>query len=82
MTDRTTQFESSVSVCCHNVALRYWDFDAELTPELEELLSEHGESRATECIVQGIHSGDLNCLYVDDDGEEEEIRGWWEIDNG
>ena len=68
-------FETIVEVCCHRVALHYWDFDAELTDELEATLTEEGESRAQECINDGCHSGDLNCLYND-----EEIRGWWEIE--
>jgi hypothetical protein len=73
-------FETTVEVCCHRVALRYWDFDAELTEELEADLTEEGERRAQECIIDGCHSGDLNCLYVDDKGHDEEIRGWWEIE--
>ena len=67
-------FEGTVEVCCHSVAFRYWDFDHELTDELVEVLTEEGEQRARACIVEGYHSGELNCLY-----DEEEIRGWWEI---
>ena len=40
-------FETTVEVCAHRVAIRYWDFDAELTDELEEALTEEGEHRAT-----------------------------------
>jgi hypothetical protein len=72
-------FEGTASVCAHTVDFRYWDFEAEVTPELEEELTEHAEQRAQECIIEGYHSGELNCLYVSDDEEEEEIRGWWEI---
>lgn len=72
-------FETTVEICCHRVFLRYWEFDAELTDELREALIEEGESRAQACIIDGCHSGELNCLYVDGD-REEEIRGWWEIE--
>ena len=30
----TESFETTVEVCCHRVALRYWDFEHELTDEL------------------------------------------------
>ena len=63
-------FEGTVEVCCHSVAFRYWDFDHELTDELEAALAEEAESRACDCIVEGDHSGELNCLY-----DEEEFRG-------
>ncbi len=69
-------FETTVEVCAHRVAIRYWDFDAELTDELEEALTEEGERRAQELIIDGYHSGELNCVYRG----EEEIRGWWEIE--
>ena len=81
MADRKVQFEGHVTTCVHRVLFRYWDFGAELTPELEERLTEAAEERAKECIIDGCHSGDLNYLYVDDDGNDEEIRGWWEIDD-
>ena len=81
VTGAERSFETTVEVCAHRVAVRYWDFDAELTDELEEVLTEHGEERARECIVEGYHSGELNCLYTDAQGEQEEIRGWWEIEN-
>lgn len=75
------EFKGYVTTCVHRVAFRYWDFEAELTPELESRLTEAAEERAKECIIDGCHSGDLNCYHVDDDGNEEEIRGWWEIDD-
>jgi hypothetical protein len=64
----------TVNVCLHHVEYRYWGFETELSPELEELLEEAAEERAKFCINDGYHSGDLNCVYGD-----EEIRGWWEI---
>lgn len=67
-------FEGSAEVLLHTVAFSYWGFEHELTPELEEALREEAESRAKHCINEGYHSGELNCLYG-----EEEIRGWWEI---
>ena len=30
--------------------------------------------------MEGCHSGELNCFHVDDQGTDEEIRGWWEIE--
>ena len=52
-----------------------------LTDELRERLDEEAEDRAKTCLNDGCHSGELNYLYVFDEGPEEEIRGWWEIDN-
>ena len=75
-----TSFETSVEVCCHHVAVRWWGFTSELTDELKDTLTEEGESRAQECIIDGCHSGQLCCYYVDNDGKEEEIYGWWEIE--
>ena len=74
-------FETTVEVCCHRVAVRYWDFDHELTDELRERLTEEGEECAKACIIDGCSSGSLNCYHVDDNGGEEEIHGWWEIEN-
>ncbi len=74
-------FETTVEVCCHRVALRYWNIDHELTDELIDELTEHGEERAHDCIVEGCRSGQLCCYYYDDESEEE-IFGWWEIETG
>jgi len=71
-------FETEVSVCAHRVAIRYWGFASILTPELEKYLTEEGENRSQECIVNGCREGEL-CAYWEADGQEEEIRGWWEI---
>jgi hypothetical protein len=75
-------FETTVEVCAHRVAVRYWGFDAELTDELEEALTEAGEEHAKECITEGYVCGELNYLHTDFDNgdEQEEIRGWWEIE--
>lgn len=77
-------FETIVEVCCHRVQIRYWGFKTPLTDEVEQRLEEEGEQRAKQMICEGFYSGELNCLYVDDDvdddGKEEEIRGWWEIE--
>jgi len=75
---KTYAFETTAEVCCHRVALRYWDFTSRLTDALKDELTEHGEERAQECIIDGCSSGELNCYYVDGK-KEEEIRGWWEI---
>ena len=78
-TEKTTQsFETTIEVCCHRVAIRYWGFDHELTDELIELLTEEGERRAHVCIVDGFHSGELHCLFYNG-RVEMEISGWWEI---
>ena len=77
--NKTNSFETTVEVCCHRVAVRYWDIDHELTDELIDELTEHGEERARDCIVEGCRSGQLCCFYHDDETEEE-IFGWWEIE--
>ena len=82
MKTKTAEFEGIVNVCAHSVTFRYWDFDLELTDELRDFLTEEAEERAQQCIIEGYHSGELNCLYVDDGGEEHEIGGWWEIERG
>lgn len=66
--------EMTLTICCHRVVLRYWDFVHPITDELKNILEEHGRERVNECINDGCRSGELNCLY-----DEEEIRGWWEI---
>jgi hypothetical protein len=76
----TQNFETTVEVCCHHVAIRYWDFEHELTDELKELLTEDGAARAKECIIDGYREGQLCTYHVDDKGNEEEIHGWWEIE--
>jgi hypothetical protein len=74
------QHEGVITVCAHRVVFRYWDFNAPLTDELREQLEIDAEARASEMITQGYHSGELNCLWVDGQ-DEEEIRGWWQIDS-
>jgi len=89
MTTATKEFvcDGEIEVCAHRVA--YWyEVPAELLvdgemPEgaseressLAEVLEEEVESRAKTCIVEGYHSGELNCLW----NGEIEIRGWWNI---
>lgn len=70
-------FEGFVEVCCHKVSFNYWDFESELNPELEQQLEQDAEERAKECITDGCVSGELNSLNTEND---EEIRGWWEIE--
>jgi len=78
--EKMNSFETTINVCCHDVAIRYWDFEAELTDDLKEILIEEGERRAKEMINDEYSSGNLNCLYVDGELDtEEEIGGWWEI---
>jgi hypothetical protein len=76
---RKVSFEAVVKPCLHHVKIAYWDIEQELTEDLKESLIEHGEERAKECINNDYSSGELNCYYVDDDGNDEEIRGWWKI---
>ena len=80
MARKEQSLETTVDVCCHRVAVRYWGFRSKLTPELEALLTEEGERRAQECIIDGCHSGQLCCYYCPEDGKEEEIHGWYEIE--
>ncbi len=81
MTKTKQHFEGVVEVCCRRVVFCYWDFEQELTPQLEIELALHAEERAKECIVNGYRSGQLNCFYYDNVRiHEEEIRGWWEIE--
>jgi len=72
------EVEAEVSVCMHDVAIRYWDIPlaAQDLSDLQPLLIEEGERRAAELIPQGYHSGELNCLIAETDCE---VRGWWEI---
>jgi stress-induced morphogen len=73
-------YEGAIEVCAHRVVYSYWDMAAKLTDELKHALETHAEERAKECIIDGCHAGELNCYWHGDDGKEEEIRGWWEID--
>lgn len=68
------QHSGTVVVCMHTIAYRYWGFKHEKTEDLKSRLASEAEERAKHLINEGYHSGELNCLY-----EEEEIRGWWEI---
>jgi hypothetical protein len=77
---KTHTFETTVEVCCHRVALRYWGFTSKLTDGLREELTTSGEDRAKECINDDCREGELNCLHVADNGSDEELRGWWEIE--
>ena len=53
--EKTTEsFETTVEVCCHRVAVRYWNIDHELTDELIEVLTNEGEERRQE-----LHRGGL-----------------------
>lgn len=82
-------FEGEVETCCHRVAFWYdleklvlADEDDNAGPHektLSELLTDEAEDRAKTCIIDGCHSGELNCYYVDAKEKEHEIRGWWEI---
>lgn len=81
---KPNEFSSRVEVCCHQVSFRYDLEDHKIPEDVEEFhrrLADEAEERAKAMIVEGCHCGDLNCLYVYDDGSDDEIRGWWEIDN-
>ena len=39
-----------------------------------------GRSCTKECINNDCREGELNCLHVNEDDSDEEIRGWWEIE--
>jgi hypothetical protein len=72
---KTNSFETTIEVCCHRVAVRYWDFDHELTDDLIQTLTNEGEERAKTCIIEGCHSGELSCYYVDGKKEEKSVDG-------
>ncbi len=78
--------EGNIEVLLHRIAYRYWwDGKPELTDEVKEYLEEEAENRAKDCIMEGCHSGELNCYYHNGDDKtgdfkEWELRGWWEID--
>ena len=80
-TAKTTRqfFDTTVEICCHRVALHYWDFTHELTDELKEILIEEGEKRAKHCIIDGYREGTLYC-YIEDNNGSKTISGWWEIE--
>lgn len=73
-------FEGTINTCAHYVKFRYWDFESELTDELQERLTKEAETHAKDCIIEGYESGDLTYLHISDDDTEEQIWGWWEID--
>jgi hypothetical protein len=76
---KTVSFETIIETCCHHVKIAYWDIEQKVTEDLKDTLIKHGEERAKECINNDYSSGELNCYYVDSDGYDEEIRGWWKI---
>lgn len=79
-TDKNS-YDGTVTANAHRITFRYWGFEAPLTDEVKELLAEEAEERATAMTAENYQSGELNCcVYVDGMDEEEEIRGWWEID--
>ncbi|MGH8897014.1 MAG: hypothetical protein ACRDZ4_08345 [Egibacteraceae bacterium] len=67
-------FEGKADVCSHRVTFWYDVGGMARTDELAETLAEEAEARAKACIIEGYHSGELNCPY-----DEREVRGWWEI---
>lgn len=69
-------FEGVVETCAHRVSFWFDLEEIELTPELEEWLTEHAEERAKQCIIEGYVSGELNYYHSDTDSE---LRGWWDI---
>lgn len=76
MSEHTTEVEGTISVCAHNVTYSYEVEYLIVTPEMEQRLREEAESRAQVMIIEGYHSGELNCVWEC----EHEIRGWWQIE--
>jgi hypothetical protein len=75
--DTSLDHKGSVHVCAHHVKYSYWGEHAfELTDEIKARLETEAEDRAKAMITEGYVSGELNCLI----GDDEEVRGWWEID--
>lgn len=75
-TKTTGTFEGTANIYAHRVSFRYWDFESELTPELQDSLQNEAEEKAKHDLNEGCHAGELNCVNPDND---EEIRGWWDI---
>ena len=60
----------SIRACCHKVDWRLADYpDAELPEDAKEYIAE--------MIREGYSQGELNVSLP---GDEQEYRGWWEID--
>ena len=74
-------FETFESVCCHRVAIRYWDFNPMYLEDddFKAQLREDGKNHARELISQECCQGELNSLYFDGK-EHHEVRGWWRIE--
>ena len=72
-----SEINGNINVCCHNVFYTYDIGRLKNTEELREQLAEVAEERAKECISNGYREGELNCVWKG----EQEIRGWWKIDN-
>ena len=69
----STQYEGTIEVFAHRVKYRWW---GEELSDMEEQLTEEAEEHITECVAQGLTSGELN--HEDDRGPA--IRGYWEIE--
>lgn len=85
---RELTVRGTVEVCAHNVTYRYWwraKSGPKISAALKATLLEHAEERAKTCIINGYHSGELNCYWhvgtgsADPRFKEWELRGWWEI---
>ncbi len=77
---KTNTAQGSVHTCAHEVAYNYDLHYVQPTPELLDELADEAEERAHFCISSdGYVSGELNFLYRSRNGQERELRGWWEI---
>lgn len=69
-----------VTACLHDVEYRYWIYEDDVIPLLEDqdvldVLETEAEERPGYCINEGFSSGELHALV----NGEYQVSGWWEI---
>lgn len=73
--------EGELWICCHRVKWWYDLGDRKLNEILRSCMEEEAEERAQKMIVEGCHSGELNCVINFDNDTSAEFRGWWRIED-
>ena len=79
-TAKTTEnYENTLQACGHTIAY-WWDIPANrMSDEVRERLDAEAENRSRAMIVEDYSSGELNSLFPQDDGGEDEFSGWWSV---
>ena len=67
-------YEGRIDQLQHGIEYWYELGRSKLTETMKARLDKEAKSRSKEMIIQGYHSGELNCLW-----KNKEIRGWWKI---